>query len=271
MANQGLIIVEQLPVITERLAELGEVIDAKITAALSWECTEQTVKCIKTIRAELTKELAEFENKRKDVKKAILTPYEAFEAVYKQFVSDKYRDADIKLKEQVETVENRLKQEKYEQLNVYFDEYCFSRAVDFVPINRWNPNVTLSVTLKSLKEQAKAYIDKVCDDLALIDTQEHKNEILHEYRQSLNVSQAITTVSERYKAIEEMTRRQVEIDERKAAEQQVIDRVKAFEAPKVAEPAPSDPVMTLTFKVTAPISKLKELKKFIIEGGYKYE
>ena len=57
--------------------------------------------------------------------------------------------------------------------------------------------------MKSLKEQAKQFIDKIVDDLKLIETQEHKAEILVEYKQTLNVAQAITTVTNRFKAIEE--------------------------------------------------------------------
>lgn len=60
--------------------------------------------------------------------------------------------------------------------------------------------------MKSLKEQAKAFIDKIVDDLNLIKTQEHKAEILVEYKQTLNVAQAITIVINRFKAIEEEKR-----------------------------------------------------------------
>ena len=32
-----------------------------------------------------------------------------------------------------------------------------------------------------------------------------------------------------------------------------------------------DPVKTLAFKVTAPLSKLRALRDFLVEGGYEYE
>lgn len=64
-------------------------------------------------------------------------------------------------------------------------------------------NITMSVSLKKLKETIKSNLDKIMDDLKLIATQEHKDEILYEYKRSLNVSVAITSVTERYKAIEE--------------------------------------------------------------------
>ena len=64
--------------------------------------------------------------------------------------------------------------------------------------------------MKSLKEQAKAFVDKIADDLNLIETQEHKAEILVEYKQTLNVSQAITTVTNRFKDIEEEKKKQEE-------------------------------------------------------------
>ena len=85
----------------------------------------------------------------------------------------------------------------------YFEEYKKSLGIDFVTYEQVNLNITMSVSLKKLKETIKTFLDKVMDDLKLIATQEHKDEILYEYKRSLNVSVAITSVTERYKAIEE--------------------------------------------------------------------
>lgn len=74
----------------------------------------------------------------------------------------------------------------------------------------------MTVTLKKLRETIKAFLDKVMDDIKLIAVQEHKDEILYEYKQTLNVSAAITSVTERYKAIEaERARAETEQLERK--------------------------------------------------------
>ncbi len=274
--EQELIIIEQLPVITERLALLSEEIDGRICAALALECTEETVKAVKALRSELTKDFGELENRRKAVKSSIMKPYERFEAAYKQYVSDKYRSADAQLKAKIDGVEGEIKQRKYDALKEYFDEYRLSRGADFIDMDSWRPNVTLTATLPALKKEGKAYVDRICDDLALIETQEHKTEILVEYRRSLNVSQAITSVAERHRAIEEQKRRQDEAEARRAAEQEVVKRVEAaapapLPAPTVAPVEDGDPMLTVGFKVTHRRSKLKELKGFLEDGGYQYE
>ena len=90
-------------------------------------------------------------------------------------------------------------------------------------------NVTLSASLKSLKEQAKLFIDTVEGDLRLIDTQEYKTEILVEYKKSLDVSDAITTVVDRHK--------EIEVEKAKVVEkiEEVIEKVETIVAPIVEE------------------------------------
>lgn len=210
MSNQELIVVKQLPIIQEKLKTLSTEIDKKVETAKSLVCTEETVKEVKQVRADLNKEFKELETKRKLVKEQILAPYMQFEEIYKQCVSDKYKNADIELKNKVDSIENELKLKKEQEIKDYFEEYKTVNNIDFITYEQARINVTLSASIKSLKEQAKMFIDKVVDDLNLIETQEYKAEILVEYKQTLNVSNAITTVSNRFKAIEEEKRKQEE-------------------------------------------------------------
>ena len=201
--NNELIIVKQLPIIEEQLKKASDEIDEKVNNAVALVCNEETIKIVKEVRATLNKELKEFEDKRKQVKSEIMKPYEDFESSYKKYISDKYKSADVELKNKIDTVENELKANKKAEIVNYFNEYLSSKNIDFIKYEQANINITLTASMKSLKEQAKNFIDKIVDDLNLIDTQEHKAEILVEYKQSLNVSQAITTVTNRFKAIEE--------------------------------------------------------------------
>ena len=161
----------------------------------------------------------------------------------------------------------------------YFNEYLESAGIDFVTFEQANINVTLSATMKSLKEQAKSFIDKISDDLALIDTQEHKAEIMVEYKKTLNVSAAITGVNARFKAIEDEKRRIEEAEERRAAEEQHIAEITSAlpepePEPEIIPPVeeqPQEKVYTLRFTVTGTKDKLRELKAFLDNGGYKYE
>lgn len=291
--NAEMIVVKQLPVIEQQLQVIKTEVTKKVEDALSLVCTEDTVKDVKKVRAELNKELTYWEDKRKQVKKEVFAPYNAFESVYKDCISNTYNKADKELKSKIDTVEKELKASKAREVLDYFNEYMNSVETaigtplyEFVLFENANINVTLSASLKSLKEKAKDYIDRICDDLNLISTQEHKDEIFYEYRNTLNVSTAITTVANRYKAIEEAKARE---EERKSREQAIKEAVSKVDAAIETAPepmtTPPEPVITppveveiedeeeyiLTFKVTATKSKLRELKQFLENGNYKYE
>lgn len=203
MSNQELIVVKQLPQIEEHLKELSLDVDKKVENAKNLVCTEENVTTIKQIRASLNKEFKEVEQQRKIVKEQILAPYMQFEEIYKTYISDKYKSADNDLKVKIDSIENELKAKKEQEVKDYFEEYKTANNIDFITYEQTKINTTLSASMKSLKEQAKQFIDKIVDDLKLIETQEHKTEILVEYKQTLNVSQAITSVTNRFKAIEE--------------------------------------------------------------------
>jgi hypothetical protein len=273
----NLIVIEQLPVITERLAELSKEIDSRTQFALSLAVTEETVKSVKALRAELTKELTEFENRRKQVKEAIMAPYDAFEGVYKRFVSGKYRDADAMLKTRIDEVEDEIKARKRAELADYFNEYRESVHLDadLANMERWNPNVTQTATIKSLKVAAKSYLDRICDDLVLISKHVFRDEIIVEYRATLNASKAIIDVVERHKAIEhesELREAQNAATEAERATVSKVDSALGASTPVVPLKPPvavvDDPVKTLTFEITAPLSKLRVLKRYLVDNGY---
>lgn len=276
--ENNIIQVKQLPIIVEQLHEVKAEVTAKVEQALSLVCTEDTVKDVKKVRSELNKELKDYEERRKAVKKAIMTPYEQFETVYKDCISDTYKKADTELKGKIDNVENELKEQKKAEVKGYFDEYLTAIGIDFVTFENAHINVTLSASMKSLKEQARAFIDKIVDDLNVINTQEHKDDILYEYKASLNVSAAITTVTNRYKAIEAAKAREEERRAREQAEaesaakvEEVVEAVAPPTVETIAPPVEEEKTYTLKFTVRGTMPRLKALKEFLNNGGYDYE
>lgn len=280
MSNE-IIVVKQLPVIEQQLAQIKEQVAERVSAAMQLVCTEDTVKAVKKARTELNAEFKAWEDKRKEVKTAVMTPYEKFEAVYKDCISDAYKAADKDLKQKIDEVEQELKSKKAAEVRDYFEEYLASKGVDFVSYEQAGINVTLSASLKSLKEQAKAFIDRIVSDLALIETfTDLKAEILVEYKKSLNVSDAITGVKARAKAVQEEQARQEAEAEKRAAEAQRVEAIKAAipEAPAAVE-APTEQTAApalekkycIRFTVKGTREQLIALKKFLTEGEYEYE
>lgn len=292
--TEQIIEVKQLPIIFEQLALVKKSVEDKISAATKMVCTEENYKEVKKIKAALNNEFKEWEEKRKEVKKKIMTPYEKFEEAYKDCISIPYKTGDVKLKSKTDAIENGLKAEKKEKVVKYFKEYAEALGIDFVSFSQVGCNITLSVSEKKLKEQVKAFLDKVMDDIGLISAQEHKSEILVEYKRSLNVSQAIMTVNERLKAIEaEKQRELAEQEERAKAEKNAAVNEAAFEPyvanvpQEIAPPEeelqqndfpldePQEKIFSLAFRVYGTKSQLKEfahhIKSYLSERGMRYE
>ena len=279
--NQDLIVIEQLPVIKEQLKRVAEEIDGKVEQAKNLICTEENKQIIKTIRADMRKEFEEFENQRKTVKERILAPYMQFEEVYKECISEKYKIADKELKNKIDNIENEQKKRLEDGAREYFEEYRKSKDIDFIMFEKMNLKITLSDNPTKLKKQIASYIDNIVDDLKLIETQECKEEILVEYKQNLNVSRAIQDVANRHKLLEEEKRKQeerkivrIEMNEKHEITQGSHEQLenifnKPLEEPKVEEK--QGEILTLRFTVKATKTKLKELKNFLIQGGYDYE
>ena len=95
MENQELMVVKQLPIIEERFKQLSEAVDEKVKNAEALVCTEENVKVVKQVRADLNKEYRDVETQRKKIKEQVLAPYMQFEEVYKQYIADKYKNADL--------------------------------------------------------------------------------------------------------------------------------------------------------------------------------
>lgn len=282
----NVIVVKQLPVIIEQLKTIKAEIETATADALALECTDDTVNIVKKSRANLNKSLADYETRRKEVKNQILAPYEAFEKIYKDCITIPFGKADVELKRKIDAVEFGLKENKSSELKRYYLEYMTSVGLseDEAPFVKAPLNVTLSATMKSLKEQAKAHIDRIQQDIAMIATLENHDEILVEYKKFGNAAAAITTVSDRKKAIEEERRRAEERDNAEEdyaeAVYKVEEIIEAYEAPEifdepiiepVIESGEELPIYEATFTVRATMSQLAALKQFLINGGYDFE
>jgi len=270
LETKDLIIVEQLPIITDQLQSLKVRIQKIVDEVKALVCTEDTKKTVKDKRAELNNKFKALEEKRKEVKNAVLEPYNRFEAIYKDNVSDLFKSADADLKKKVDDVEDAIKLEKEIEIKKYFEELKLSLGIDFIEFGKTGVKVGISNSMKSLKDSMREFLNKAKEDLELIETQENKSEILVEYKKSLCVSQAITVVAERIKRIAEEKERQAEREKQREVQKATAEKVeKIVQAPTVEQPI--EKLMTVTFKVTATRENLIELKKFLNNGGYDYE
>lgn len=281
----GLIVVKQLPVIEQRLQEINAEITEKVGAALSMACTEETVKAVKKVKAELKKDFDALEARRKEVKSAVLTPYNSFEETYKRYVTDVFKPADEQLKAKINEVEGGLKAQKAAEIREYYEELAQSLGIDFLPFDKAGIDVTLTASKKSLREKADGLLTRISEDLRMIGQQEHAAEILVEYKKDpFRLSNAVSTVNERHRAIEAERLRREEAarqEEQQAESAQRAEEAAEAWAPPVpvaapeeaqtAEPAP-EKLYTLRFTVkNVTKEQALALKKFLKDGGYDYE
>ena len=291
MDNQ-IIVLKQLPIIEERMAQEKALIEQRVAEIMRLPVTEETRQDAKKAKAALNAEFKEYEERRKQVKDAILGPYNAFEAVYKECIAEPYRTAEAVLKERIAVIEDGIKEQKTADIEAYFEEL---RSTMNLPdgigtFQQTGFKVGLSTSVKKMREAATVFLENIKEDVQHIRTLEHADEILLEYRQCLNVSQAAGIVNDRHRRItEEKQRReqaaeaarvraeaqarteaifaQQEAEEQQAAE---IEELEPLTPPVIEEPQQKQ-VFTTTFTVKGTLAQLKALKTFLEDGGYEYE
>lgn len=275
MSGQGLIQVTQLPIIEERLRSVKDDVDARVSEAVSLVCTEETVKAVKAARSDLNKQFQELERQRKAVKSAVLEPYERFESVYRECVSNAFRDADMKLKAKIDSVESEMKQRCEDELREYFSELCAAQHVEWLGYERAGVRVDMASarqkTPKKLREQLVQFVSRVSSDVERISEMEGAEEILVEYKRTLNAVDAIGVVHERHRRIESERAAQEARAVQMERESEAIARVEAVAPPVILEEKEPERFYKCAFTVRATMEKLKKLKKFLIEEGIEYE
>lgn len=277
MLADSLIVVQQLPVIKEQLHSIKAQAQASVTEALALVCTEETLKVVKEQRAKLNRDRKDLDDRRAVVKKQIMKPFEDFDKVYKECVTDVYGPADEALKGKITDVEAGLKADKEKKVVAYFDELVKANGVKWVSYGDVGIAVTMTASLKSLKSKVKDYVDRVVADVNCINGMENAPEVMAEYKQCRNLAVAINSVSQRKDRVA-----------REEAESAVLDAVEEeLAAPQVmgAEPPVMDEqeaeetqqeskeqVMTAqfafmgrTFQCCGTLTQLRELKSFINE------
>lgn len=272
MITTNLTIVTQLPIVESQLREASAKVDARVQEAMALVCTEETVKTIKEVRASMNKELKEFDDKRKQIKSEIMKPYEDFEKIYKEKIADKYKSADSELKNKIDSVENELKEKKKQEVVDYFNEYSKSKNIDFVTFEQAKINITLSASMKSLKEQVATFIDKVANDLLTISLQTDEIEILVEYKKTLDVNQAIQTVTERKKAIQYETQTE-QMETEKVIRGLEVDKAWMDEPmkPSMSDFVMQAPMKTAVIKLNATNLEIAQIVNYLKEMKIKYE
>ena len=270
--------IEQMPKVFSQLEKIGEIIKKKTSDLDKLECTEANKQEVKSRRTEINNTLALLEAKKKEIKNKLLEPYNVFEAKYNEECKEKLQNASSILTEKINAIEIQQKLEKEQELREFADEYFNHYMIkDVVKFEDIGLNITLSASIKSLKEQTKAFCERISNDLKLIDLEEYKDEIVIEYLKNLDFAKSKMLVIERHRQLEEIKKREEELKAQQEQEQEIVEKVEEVveeikppveiidvEAQEVEE------IFTATFTVKTTKAKLKALKNFMESEEIEY-
>ena len=276
--SEELIRVVSLPVIEEHLRSMKAVVDKQVNDALALVCREDTVLTVKGVRSDLNKQFQALEEQRKAVKKAVLGPYEQFEAVYKECVSEGFKRADAALKGKIDDVESEMKKRCEDSLREYFAELCAAEHVEWLTYDRAGIKVDMASakakTPKKLREQLVNFVAEVAKGVNLIADMDDAEEIMVEFKKSLDAAQAITIVKDRHRRMEEEKAFRESRQEIRQRESEAAAKVEAVAPPAVQAPveakAEDEKIYKCTFTVRATKPQLRKLKEFLNQEGIEY-
>ena len=213
--NQDLIVINQLPVISEQLDKVKAEIQRRTAFADTVTVSEENRQEIKKMRAAMNAEKSRLDEVYKTALEKVIAPIQAVQDKYKDCVG-LYTKANSQLKAKIDVIEDGLKLAKENSVKEYFEELVTAKNIDYISFEQLGLKITLSVSEKKLKEQVNNIVERVATDLKAIDIQEDKEEILVEYKKHLNVSEAVSTVAARHKAIQAEKERKIKQEEQRA-------------------------------------------------------
>lgn len=238
--------------------ELKSEVKATLESYKGLQLTDDNKGEIKSKKAELNKVSKNLNDERIRIKSEFIKPLELFENQVKE-ITTLIKDAVETLDTQVKNQENVDKKEKEDGLRAHFDEYkALHENIDFVKFEDINLNITLSASENKLKDEIKAYVDKVLLDLEEIESDANKTRLLAKYRLSKDLQRS------RIELNRELQQEQIAAQPK--PEVIVQPTIKPVE--KVLE---VEEDITVEFTVTATRTQLVKLREYMKVEGIKYE
>lgn len=266
--------------------ELKQELTKKASDYMNLVYSDDQMKEAKRDRANLRKFVTALEEKRKEIQKQVMIPYEDFKEKEKELVGI-INEAINNIDQQVKGYEESLRQEKLKKVQEIYKE-CIGDLDRVVPLDKifsekW---LNATTTLKSIKEDIYGIYERVNSDLKIInaDTSGYAFEMKEEYLKAFDFSAAIAKKqqleeTERKKSLYEEQRKK-EAEERTA---RIAQEAAAVEnAGKVAventaqmsyidengnpvAELPKERILAITFKISARESRFMEVNRLLFQ------
>lgn len=237
---------------------------------------ETEIKEAKKDRASLKKFVEALENKRKEIKKQCLAPYEDFEKEEKEIVA-MFSEATLSIDSQIKNFEQAKKDKKLDEIKGLFVSAEFPEWVSFEQIfdERW---LNVSVSIKNIETQinnTRKQIEKDLEMLRILPDFAFEAEQI--YKRTFNVQKAITeakTAFELQKAKEKYEAEQKQALEEQKNQDEQPEPAPTFvdEQPAMTETVHEKPKKTwLSFKANLTVNNALALKEFFNNRNIEFQ
>ena len=270
-----IIVIEQLPQLFYKLEKVGEYLDEELSSIKDIVVSEESKQEVKKVRTNINNILKQFEDKRKEVKAKCLEEYNLFEEKYEQEVKIKLTKASDELGTKIKDIEEKQVEEKSFKVFNFIREHIkanhLENVITEVDVRDYaGLKLNLSTSEKSLKDNALVFIERVANEVKLIEMEETSSNLLYEYKQNgFDLTKAKLTLIERQKQIEELAKQREEVQEVIQEEVKVEEVVENITAPK--EVIEESEILECQFKVKGTLEQIKAIKNFLNELGVNYE
>jgi len=232
---------------------------------------EDEIRTAKTDRATLNKFKEAIENRRKEIKKIHMKPYEDFEKKIKEIVA-MIDEPILAIDGQVKAFEDKVKSEKKSEIESFYSK-SIGDLKDLLPLDKlWNTKwLNSTFSMKAVEEEIADTIAKVKNDLGVISglKSEFELQVKDVYLRTLNLSTAL----------QEKTRLEDQKAKQEAYNKAQLEKIETI-AQSMPEPASVQPelkqeqleqeIIQMDFRVWVTMEQLQELKVFLKNNGIKY-
>ena len=265
----------QFPKVIEfNFEELKKEITGKAELYKNMVYTDDTIKEAKADKATLNKFIKVLEDKRKDVKKECLQPYEEFEKQIKELVA--IVDEPVKLiDQQVKEFEDKKKADKLEKIKEFWESTTHPDWLTCKAIfdQKW---LNATTSMKKIHEAITKRLEQVALDLNTLESlPEFAFEAVETYKNTLDVNKAIAEgqrladiqkrkqEAEAAKAAEE-ERKATEAEKQQPAQPEPQPEAKAENTPAqpAAEPQAEAAASWIRFEACMTVDQAMKLKQF---------
>lgn len=269
--------ITEVPTIRSSVDELALVVKKRIADLRIEEIepTEENKKLLKATRANLNKEIKNYEEQRKKIKEILLKDYNVFEEEYKKKIKALYEETDKILKAAID----KIQREQDQELKDYALEYLNERlAVNDPGVIEFDQIKINYANKKQIRLSIDNYIDDILKSLSIIKTYGENEGRLYAIwlRTNFNLVEAITQLNNDI-AIEKQLAREIKEREAREARMREMYKVEEITTTEEAEEVEEDFVIeveevsnySLTIKATP--SQLEKLLEFLLINDYDYD